>query len=73
MSTIINRNLHLTTKEKTPSINYTFSPKIVEDLKTETMEKDMSQNVLGTQISEKFVQLDRCIDSESVQVRQFCY
>ena len=73
MSSIIKRKLHLTTKEKTPSINYTFSPKIVEDLKTETMEKDMSQNVLGTQISEKFVQLNRYIDSESVQVRQFCY
>jgi len=73
VSSIIKRKLHLTTKEKTPSINYTLSPKIVGDLKTETMEKDISQNVLGTQISEKFVQLDRCIDSESVQVRQLCY
>ena len=35
MSTIIKRKLHLTTKEKIPSFNYTFSPKIVEDLKTE--------------------------------------
>jgi len=73
MSTIINRNLHLTTKEKTPSINYPHSPKIVGDLKTETMEKGTSQNILIKQISEKFVQLDRCIDGESVQVKQFCY
>ena len=73
MSTIIKKKLPLTTKEKTPSINYTFSPKIVGNLKTETMEKDISQNILLKQISEKFVQLDRCIYSESVQVRQFCY
>ena len=73
MSTIIKRNLHLPTKEKTHSISYTFSPKIVGDLKTEAMEKDISQNILIKQISEKFVQLDRCIDSESVQVKQFCY
>jgi len=73
VSTIIKRNLHLTTKEKTSSTNYTPSPKIVGDLKTETMEKDTSQNILIKQIGEKFVQLDRCIYSESVQVRQFCY
>jgi len=73
VSTIIKKKLPLTTKEKTPSINYTFSPKIVGNLKTETMEKDTSQNILIKQIGEKFVQLDRCIYSESVQVRQFCY
>jgi len=73
VSSIIKRKLHLTTKEKTPSINYTFSPKIVGDLKTEAMEKGISQNILVKQISEKFVQLDRYIDSESVQVKQFCY
>ena len=73
MSTIIKKKLPLTTKEKTPSINYTFSPKIVGNLKTETMEKDISQNILLKQISEKFGQLDRCIDSESVEVRQLCY
>ena len=73
MSSIIKRKLHLTTKEKTPSINYTLSPKIVGDLKTEAMEKGISQNILVKQISEKFVQLDRYIDSESVQVKQFCY
>lgn len=73
MSTIIKRNLHLTTKEKTSSINFTHSPKIVGDLKMETMEKDISQNILVKQLSDKFVQLDRCIDGKSVQVRQFCY
>ena len=73
MSTIIKRNLHLPTKEKTHSINFTHSPKIVGDLKTEAMEKDISQNILVKQLSDKFVQLDRCIDGESVQVRQFCY
>ena len=72
MSTIVTKKL-LTTKEKTPSINYTLSPKIVKDLKTEAMGNDISQNVLVKQISEKFVQLYRCIDSESVQVRQLCY
>lgn len=73
MSTIIKRKLHLTTKEKTTSINYTFSPKMVEDLKMEAMKNGTSQNILIKQISEKFVQLDRCIDDESVQVKQFCY
>lgn len=73
MSTIIKRNLHLTTKEKTSSIHFTHSPKIVGDLKMETMEKDISQNILVKQLSDKFVQLDRCIDGKSVQVRQFCY
>lgn len=72
MSTIIKRKLYLTTKEKTPSINYTLSPKIVGDLKTEIMEKDISQNILIKQNSEKFVQ-GRYFDGESVQVRQFCY
>jgi len=73
VSTIIKRNLHLPTKEKTHSINFTHSPKIVGDLKMETMEKDISQNILVKQLSDKFVQLDRCIDGKSVQVRQFCY
>ena len=72
MSTIIKRKL-LTTKEKTSSINYKLSSKIVKDHKSEVLEKNISQNVFGTQISEKFVQWDRGIDSESVQVRQFCY
>ena len=71
MSTIIKRKL-LSTKEKTPSINYTPFSKIVEDLKTETMEKNASQNILVKQISEKFVQ-GRFIDVETVQVGQFCY
>ena len=73
MSTIIKRNLHLPTKEKTHSINYPTSPKIVGDLKMKTMENDTSQNILVKQLSDKFVQLDRCIDGKSVQVRQFCY
>ena len=68
MSTIIKRKLHLT-KEKTPSINYRHFPKIAEDLKTEVMKKNTSQNVLVTQISEKFLRLNS-FDGESVQVRQ---
>lgn len=72
MSTIIKRKLNLTTKEKTLSINYTLSPKIVEDLKTEPMEKDLTQNILVRQISEKFVP-GRYFDGESVQVGQLCY
>ena len=68
MSTIIKRKLHLT-KEKTPSINYGHFPKIAEDLKTEVMKKNTSQNVLVTQISEKFLRLNS-FDGESVQVRQ---
>jgi hypothetical protein len=72
MSTIIKRKLHLKTKEKIPSINYTPSPKIVEDLKTEAMEKDITQNILVKEISEKFIQ-GRYFDGESVQVGQLCY
>ena len=55
MSTIVKKKL-LTTKEKIPSTNYTLSPKIVKELKTEAMEKNTSQNVFVKQISEKFVQ-----------------
>lgn len=73
MSTIIKRELYLRTKEKKPSINYRRSSQKVVDLKSEAMEKNPSQNILIKQISEKFIQLDRCIDGESVQVRQFCY
>jgi hypothetical protein len=72
LSTIIKKKLHLKTNEKIPSINYTLSPKIVEDLKIETMEKDLSQNILVKHISEKFVQ-GRYFDSESIQVGQLCY
>jgi hypothetical protein len=73
VSTIITRIPYITTKEKKPSINYTRSPKRVVDLKSEAMEKNPTQNILIKQISEKFVQLERCFDGESVQVKQFCY
>jgi len=56
------RKPHPPKKEKTRSITYRLPAKIVEELETEAMQKNVSQNVLVKQILEKFIQWDRFSD-----------
>ena len=50
---------HVTKKEKTRSITYRLPAKVVEELESEAMEKNISQNVLVKQILERYIQWDR--------------
>ena len=61
-STPTNRQSHPTKKETTRSITYRLPSKIVEELETEAMHKNISQNVLVKQILEKYVNWDRFSD-----------
>lgn len=54
-----NRQTHPVKKEKTRSITYRLPAKVVEELETEAMNKNISQNVLVKQILEKYVNWDR--------------
>jgi len=53
------RQAHPPKKEKTRSITYRLPAKIVEELETEAVQKNISQNVLVKQILEKYVKWDR--------------
>lgn len=53
------RQPHLQKKDKTRSISYRLPLNIVEELETEAMQKNISQNVLVKQILEKYVTWDR--------------
>jgi hypothetical protein len=55
----VHRKKHPPKKEKSRSITYRLPEKLVEELETESMEKNISQNVLVRQILEKYVQWDR--------------
>ena len=61
-TTTTKRARHQPKKEKTRSITYRLPAKIVEELETEAMQKNVSQNVLVRQILEKFIQWDRFSD-----------
>ena len=56
------RKSHIPKKEKTRSITYRLPAKVVEELETEAMQKNISQNVLVKQILEKYVMWDRFED-----------
>ena len=56
------RQTHPVKKEQTRSITYRLPAKVVEDLETEAMNKNISQNVLVKQILEKYVNWDRFAD-----------
>jgi len=49
-------------KGKTRSITYRLPEKIVDELETEAMQKNISQNVLVKQILEKYIQWDKFAD-----------
>ncbi len=53
------RQTHPPKKEKTRSITYRLPAKIVEELETEAVQKNISQNVLVKQILERYVTWDR--------------
>lgn len=55
----VRRKKHPPKKEKTRSITYRLPERLVEELETESMEKNISQNVLVKQILEKYVEWDR--------------
>ena len=52
----VTRKPHPKKKEKTRSITYRFSEHLVDELETEAMEKNISQNVLVKQILEKYIE-----------------
>ena len=56
------RKPHPPKKEKTRSITYRLPARIVEELETEAMQKNVSQNVLVKQVLEKYIQWDRFSD-----------
>ena len=56
------RKPHPPKKEKTRSITYRLPTKIVDELETEAMQKNISHNVLVKQILEKYVQWERFSD-----------
>ena len=53
---------HLQKKAKTRSITYRLPEKVVDELETEAMQKNISQNVLVKQILEKYLQWDKFAD-----------
>jgi hypothetical protein len=55
----VRRKKHPPKKEKTRSITYRLPENIVEEIETQAMEKNISQNVLVKQILEKYVVWDR--------------
>jgi len=59
---IVKRKPHPTKKEKTRSITYRLPARVVEELETEAMQKNISQNVLVKQILEKYVGWERFAD-----------
>jgi hypothetical protein len=57
--TKVKRQKHLQVKEKTRNVTYRLPLHIVEELETEAMNRNISQNVLAKQILGKFVSWDR--------------
>ncbi|TBR06872.1 MAG: hypothetical protein EPO62_09305 [Candidatus Nitrosotenuis sp.] len=58
-TSIPQRKPHPPKKEATRSITYRLPAKLVDELETEAMQKNISQNVLIRQILEKYVKWDR--------------
>jgi len=52
----VTRKPHPKKREKTRSITYRFSEHLVNELETEAMEQNISQNVLVKQILEKYIE-----------------
>jgi hypothetical protein len=61
-STRVKRQKHLQVKEKTRNVTYRLPLHIVEELETEAMNRNISQNVLAKQILGKFISWDRFAD-----------
>jgi hypothetical protein len=59
---VVKRQPHVQKHEQTRSISYRLPEHLVDELETEAMEKEISQNVLVKQILEKYVKWDRYAD-----------
>ena len=59
MDSTIKRQQHTPKKEKTRSITYRLPVKLVDEIETEAMNKNISHNVMAKQILEKYVKWDR--------------
>jgi len=53
------RQQHTPKKEKTRSVTYRLPVRLVEEIETEAMNKNISHNVMARQILEKYIQWDR--------------
>ena len=62
MDSTIKRQQHPPKKEKTRSVTYRLPVKLVEEIETEAMNKNISHNVMARQILEKYIQWDRFAD-----------
>ncbi len=60
--TEVKRQKHLRVKEKTRNVTYRLPVHIVEELETEAMNRNISQNVLAKQVLGKFISWDRFAD-----------
>jgi len=58
----VKRQRHPSKQEKTRSITYRLPAWVVDELETEAMQKEISQNVLVKQILEKYAKWDRFAD-----------
>ena len=58
----VRRQPHPSKHEQTRSISYRLPAHLVDELETEAMQKEISQNVLVKQILEKYVNWDRFAD-----------
>ncbi|RMW39602.1 MAG: hypothetical protein EA446_02425 [Nitrosopumilus sp.] len=54
--------VHTTKKEKTKTVSYRLTEKLIADLETEAMQQGISPNVLVRQVLEKYVSWDRYSD-----------
>jgi hypothetical protein len=62
LDSTVKRQQHSPKKEKTRSITYRLPVKLVEEIETEAMNKNISHNVMAKQILEKYIQWDRFAD-----------
>lgn len=56
---VVKRKQHSTAKEKTKTITYRLPAKMIDELETQAMQQNTSQNVLVKQIIQKYLQWDR--------------
>ncbi|MFB5619695.1 MAG: hypothetical protein ACE5RC_00985 [Nitrosopumilus sp.] len=62
LDSTIKRQQHPPKKEKTRSVTYRLPVKLVEEIETEAMNKNISHNVMARQILEKYIRWDRFAD-----------
>lgn len=62
METFPRRKQHAPKKETTRSITYRLPARVIDELETEAVQKNISQNVLVRQIMEKYLTWDRFAD-----------